>query len=55
MSKLVKLTLRYTVNGVKRKGVCWLSDLDAMKQIITDLELVADNALIGTIEEGGKE
>ena len=48
-SEMTKITMRYVMDGVARSGECWVSTLDSMKQIATDLELVADGPIIVTI------
>jgi len=51
-SEIIQITIRYVLDGVKRSGECWVSGLDSMKEIATDLELIADGPIIVTIGKG---
>ena len=54
-SEPIQITIRYVLDGVARSGECWVTTLEAMKQIATDLELIAEGPIIVTIGKEGAE
>ena len=49
---VIRIKISYVLNGAKRSGECWVTSLDSMAQIATDLELIAEGPILVSIETG---
>ena len=49
---VIRIKISYVLDGTKRSGECWVSGLDSMEEIATDLELIAEGPILVSIETG---